>query len=143
MVSTIMYVFAFLVYSQSLSLMPKDTQLVDKKEQKQGEIVIKTYRFHSQSTKEEINEFYQQMFSNEGFKEAKQAGASRHSLVLLKVNSIASLNFVPDYEDKTATYYYLQIQELPADVKLEDNSLQTGKSPKPVDKEIKRDSQPQ
>jgi hypothetical protein len=135
-----MYVFIFPVVAQSLSLMPKDTELLDKQEQKQGEITIKTYKFHSQSTKEQINEFYQQMFSNEGFKESKQSGLSKSISIFLKTNSIVSLNFVTDYEDKSATYYYIQIQEFPSGVKVEDNSsedksLQKNKSQEMINKE--------
>jgi hypothetical protein len=141
--SIVMCIFVFPVFAQSLNLMPKDSELVDKREQKQGEIVIKTYKFHSQSTVEQINEFYKKLFSNEGFGEAKQQGLNENIQVFTKANSIASLNFVPDYEDKSAAYYYIQIQEFPVNVKSEDNSLQTNKSQKPVNKEIKQEAQPQ
>lgn len=105
------------VFSQSLTLTPKDTELLNQKEEKQGEeenIIIKTYKFHSKASKEEIIEFYRQMLSNEGFKESGQSAKDKRMMLFIKSNNMILLNFVPDYKDNTAIYYNIQLQEFPA-----------------------------
>lgn len=105
------FCFILPVFSQSLSLTPKKTELLEQKEENQDGIIIKNYRFHSHSSKEQIGEFYKQMFLSAGFKESKQSTKDKNVLLFLKTDSIALLNFVADYEDKTAIYYYVQLQE--------------------------------
>jgi hypothetical protein len=121
----------FSAFSQSLTLMPKDTELLGQKDEKQAEekITIKTYKFHSKNSKEDILEFYEQMFSNEGFKLSKQSAKDKRILVFTKENSIILLNFVPDYKDEAAVYYNIQIQEFPTGaMNKEDSSKQSSET---------------
>ncbi len=110
----------FTAFSQSLDFTPKDTTLVSQKQEKQaeGKITITTYKFYSHSSKDKIVEFYDQMFSNEGYKRSKQS--TEKAKAFLKGNSVVLMNFVPDYKDESAIYYNIQVQEFPAGSNVEE-----------------------
>ncbi len=124
-VSIAMFIVISPAFPQSLTLTPKDTELVDQKEQKQagGKITIDTYRFHSGSSKDEIVEFYEQMFSNDGFKESSQSAKDKRTMVFIKSDSIILLNFVSDFQDKKAIYYYIQVEKFPANTKVDEENI--------------------
>ena len=59
-------------WAQRLNLMPRGTELVDQQKRATDVVSTVTYKYYSDSTKEEIIRFYRHMFAQDGFTEIQQ-----------------------------------------------------------------------